>query len=424
MKKLLRTLQIVLLVLAVSRPALAQWSEISLVDDQGIEAKNIQFVHAHGGTLYAGSFNRGLFRSDDDGDTWQPVNNGLTDLATRDLAFGDDDMYVLLGGNGPFRSTDGGETWTPPGTGLPDFFPSYASVAVFDGSAFAGTASNHQVFGVWRSDDDGATWRAVGDISTPHAVYGLFGRDGNLFAGTNNGVYRSQDKGETWTKLENGIPGNSYVRRFIAEGTDLFALADDGIYRSQDKGESWSRHTDGFPSFPQASGLAIRAGHLFTVVIRMGKLSGDVYYTATESIAWTADSDNLAEQMSAILGAHGNYVYASAHNGLWRRPLADFGISTVNRHHAAIPGSFRLEQNYPNPFNPSTSIRYTVPAAGRVSLKVYDALGRERATLLDRHQAAGTYTVAFDATDLPSGLYLYRLETGAQVETRVMTLLR
>jgi len=76
-----------------------------------------------------------------------------------------------------------------------------------------------------------------------------------------------------------------------------------------------------------------------------------------------------------------------------------------------VPIVFRLEQNYPNPFNPATWIRYSLPEGQHVVLKVFDLLGREISTLVDQPQAAGQYTVEFDATDLAAGIYIYRIVT-------------
>ena len=88
-----------------------------------------------------------------------------------------------------------------------------------------------------------------------------------------------------------------------------------------------------------------------------------------------------------------------------------------------LPGS-SLDQNYPNPFNPATVIAYQVPSSMRVTLKIYDLLGREVATLVSGRKPAGRYTVEFDGSGLPSGTYLYRLETEDRLETKRMILLR
>jgi hypothetical protein len=88
------------------------------------------------------------------------------------------------------------------------------------------------------------------------------------------------------------------------------------------------------------------------------------------------------------------------------------------------PARFTLHQNYPNPFNPATVISYDVPSAGLVSLKVYDLLGREVRTLVNEVQPAASHSVVFDAAGLSAGVYLYRLQMDANVETRRMALVK
>lgn len=90
----------------------------------------------------------------------------------------------------------------------------------------------------------------------------------------------------------------------------------------------------------------------------------------------------------------------------------------------AIPSEFRLGQNYPNPFNPVTCIRYEVPEAGFVSLNVYNVLGQLVADLVNQVQSAGSHTVMFDASEIPSGVYVYRLSFGMRQETRRMMIVR
>jgi len=87
---------------------------------------------------------------------------------------------------------------------------------------------------------------------------------------------------------------------------------------------------------------------------------------------------------------------------------------------AEVRPAFRLDQNYPNPFNPETTIRYSLPYADRVSVSVFDILGREVARLVNGFQPAGEHGVTFSAAGLSSGVYIYHLESGAQRITRKM----
>ncbi len=86
--------------------------------------------------------------------------------------------------------------------------------------------------------------------------------------------------------------------------------------------------------------------------------------------------------------------------------------------------SFQLHQNYPNPFNPSTTISYQIPSAVFVTLKVFDAIGNQVASLVNEPNQAGNYKVSFEAQAIPSGVYHYRLKAGEFVETRKMILFK
>ncbi len=101
-----------------------------------------------------------------------------------------------------------------------------------------------------------------------------------------------------------------------------------------------------------------------------------------------------------------------------------FEYSPIIEVDAGVPRNFELAQNYPNPFNPSTAISYQLPVASNVMLKVYDMLGREVATLVNARQEAGRYQIMFNATNLASGLYFYRLQAGNFVETKKMMLVK
>ncbi len=89
-----------------------------------------------------------------------------------------------------------------------------------------------------------------------------------------------------------------------------------------------------------------------------------------------------------------------------------------------IPTEFSLAQNYPNPFNPSTNISYSLNKAGMTKLTVYNIIGQEITTLVNDYKNAGNYSVTFNATNLPSGMYIYRLISGEQSMTRKMLLIK
>ncbi|MFI5145088.1 MAG: T9SS type A sorting domain-containing protein [Ignavibacteria bacterium] len=105
----------------------------------------------------------------------------------------------------------------------------------------------------------------------------------------------------------------------------------------------------------------------------------------------------------------------------------DFGLSTFPvgiKQIGSVVGDFKLNQNYPNPFNPSTKIGFTIPKGDFVDLRVYDLLGREVAVLSSGYVNAGEYEIEWDARNLASGMYYYRLKTPDNVAVKKMTLVK
>ena len=111
-------------------------------------------------------------------------------------------------------------------------------------------------------------------------------------------------------------------------------------------------------------------------------------------------------------GGNTTYAYAGCSG-----PLTGIGNSET-------PVSFKLSQNYPNPFNPTTKISYALPKSGLVTLRVYDILGKEVATLVNEVKNAGNYTVDFAATNFTSGVYFYKLETNGFSDIKKMMLIK
>jgi hypothetical protein len=108
--------------------------------------------------------------------------------------------------------------------------------------------------------------------------------------------------------------------------------------------------------------------------------------------------------------------------GTWNKELPVLtGIRQIT---GTIPTKYNLAQNYPNPFNPNTKISFSIPKAGNVKLSVFDVLGREVKILVNEHKNAGTYDINFDASNLASGVYLYRIEAGDFKDVKKMALVK
>jgi hypothetical protein len=135
---------------------------------------------------------------------------------------------------------------------------------------------------------------------------------------------------------------------------------------------------------------------------------------------------------SPLLSNYIRDLEEDANGNIWIG-LDDAGISIYNRNGItsvfseetkSLAISYTLLQNYPNPFNPSTSIQYAISSTQFVTLKVYDLLGREVATLINEENNPGNYAVEFNASQLSSGIYFYKLQAGDFVETKKMILIK
>ncbi|HSL88321.1 MAG TPA: T9SS type A sorting domain-containing protein [Ignavibacteriaceae bacterium] len=121
-------------------------------------------------------------------------------------------------------------------------------------------------------------------------------------------------------------------------------------------------------------------------------------------------------------GISSNHIYFT-NDGWVTYSIVDSIVTNVDNQQS-LPTQFILYQNYPNPFNPATVISYQLPVNGNVTLKVYDLLGKEVAVLVDEYKPAGKYEVEFDASQISSGVYDYKLTAGDFTQTNKMVLIR
>lgn len=137
------------------------------------------------------------------------------------------------------------------------------------------------------------------------------------------------------------------------------------------------------------------------------------------------DYDDLAPEDADFAYPNSAQSYTAGNSG---QPLGDlnwFDMATgVEDYIAGVPGDFELYQNFPNPFNPSTRIAFSLPLNSQVSLKIYDMLGKEVAVLVNKEMTAGIHEINFDASQLSSGIYFYKIEAGNFISTQKMMLLK
>ena len=149
-------------------------------------------------------------------------------------------------------------------------------------------------------------------------------------------------------------------------------------------------------------------------------------------LRWASDMDDLVWnhpwRHGTVTFLEGNKVNLSTENAITGVDTNSIDYTPpavlVESNPAQQPLEFNLAQNYPNPFNPSTHIEFTLPTSCDVTLTVYDMLGKEVATLVNEARSAGTHSVTFDGTDLSSGVYFYKLDTGTDVQMNKMMLVK
>lgn len=202
------------------------------------------------------------------------------------------------------------------------------SFTAIDGNLFAGTSE-----GVSRSDDNGASWTPV-NSGLSAAIWSLAASGARLFAGTwGSGLYQSPDKGTSWIKTNSGMSDSIVIRCIAFNGADLLVGTDRGLFRSSDKGASWTPAA-GFPAFVSITSIAEIGADFFAATWGSG-----MYRSSDNGASWDLASDGLpaAPEIMAIVvrgtnlfAAIGNKgVYRSSNNGAsWTRTIAGMTDST------------------------------------------------------------------------------------------------
>jgi len=307
---------------------------------------------------------------------------------------------------------------------------------------------NHTII----SSDGGMTWPAINEIDqaeggesfildfplmflNPNNKKMMFGIDSfNDGSGRVNHFVKTNDGGETSSILSDSIipvsmgfdKNNHHI--YLIDKSDCLSVSNSNcVYHyfvSDQKGDSssWNlKHH--FNHLPEITVDPTTEGRMF--LSQENELFES--YDFGENFTFITSLD---ENITGIYKSEQDSLFISTETSLymfWNNQLTklkEIPVSIERTSRNEIAEEIKLFQNHPNPFNPTTVISYQLPAQSEVRLDVFDMLGRRVAVLVDEPQPAGTYSAEFDASNLASGLYLYRLQTGEAVQTRQMVLVK
>jgi len=377
-------------------------------------------------------YNRNTFRSTDEGKSWDII--GIDSSVIGDLIFKDDLTFASFhdgsgSEDGLYRSSDKGDTWEILPNAPTHLGALFASKA---GKLFAITYSNYENPLFVMSPDNGNSWEAISEFDS------ILVRD---------------------------IEENQFGHIFLATVSQVWGGVISGVFRSTDDGVSWQQINSGL-NHSDCQKLAIdSSGYVYVVAGSSQRLYRSIHSTIpVELVSFSAkqidDNIHLKWQTATELNNQGFEIERKTENSEWRIIGFKEGNGTTAEAHyysfidentpsgknqyrlkqidydgrfeysktvevdVLVVSSFSLEQNYPNPFNPSTKIKYYIPTISIVNIKVFDALGKEVATLVNEEKPAGTYEVIFIDETPSSGIYFYHLRAGDFVETKKMLLLK
>ena len=276
---------------------------------------------------------------------------------------------------------------------------------------------------VLQDDASGAPWSGI-IIERPNSGSGLQPlKAGDVINITRASIWEDynltqlDDDGIVFTVVSTGgspiapkvITTNVLADRDLAEAYEGMVLEIDNPYVMSTNADA--------PSGPFGE-FSISSDNDATNALRVDDVSTGVSYTGNNPGSVLTVGQRLDYVRGALWYTFSNFKLGPA-------TMSDIGaVINTSIDDSEVPASFTLHQNYPNPFNPTTQIAFDVATSGNVKLEVYDVMGRQVASLVDGAVSVGVHTVTFDARNLSSGMYIYRLTSGATVQSMRMLLMK
>ena len=287
-----------------------------------------------------------------------------------------------------------------------------------DGTGFiAGRADS--TGSIFRSTDGGENWRPENNFPNIDIVEKIkFSRDNLGWAiGNSHSIMRSTDKGLTWENVVDSI----YIANNIAVcGDTSWFTYSNRVLRTTDAGNTW----DSFKVFDFNNTIFFESDIDF-VNSRIGYISaydGRVFKSTNGGVNWVQEDYPGGIEIFAIDFIDEDIGWSFGYPGTILK--RDPNYTAINYDRNILPLDFCLYQNYPNPFNPTTKISFSVSQPAKVSIIVYDVLGKKVTTLLNEEKSTGNYSIDFNGSNLSSGVYFYQMRVNDYTETKKMILLR
>ncbi len=392
-----------------------------------IPGTSLYSIVAAGNSIYAAGYDGLVVKSSDKGYSWSAsyAYNTKSCPTIKEISFIDEtNGYAARSYRGFNKTIDGAQTWTQLLTDTMISGPSTESVYFIDennGYVVGRAASNVDM--IYKTTDGGATWTEKSNqfFKDLYGV-GFYDINNGAVVGKDLIAGYTTDAGATWqASTLNGVPSGFSTYDFsklkFFDGPNGVAVGQKMIFYTSDGGANWN-----YVNLPWLDEDIEDAAFENTT---HGYAVGDKYLLETfdGGKSWTDIADtNLMKGFSL------NDVSVDDEGYVWicsstSKVFTTAPVLSVNDDNAAIT-NFNLAQNYPNPFNPVTNIEFNIKNNSRVTLRVYDLLGREVATLINGVISHGNHKLQFDASSLASGIYIYRLNADGISISKKMILLK